>query len=259
MKRITALLLVAVICLSLVACGKSEAVKSAEDAIAAIGEVSINSGDLIASAEKLYNILTDTEKAKVENRLALVEAQETFVEVRAAASYENAKQAYEKLKEVASLCVNGMDSIYGAWYFGIYEADDANYSFFFTAMSFEVPGLSSEELEAAAKELGFSAYSAMASWQVCLWITEKAIEMRGDYDTISANMTDAEKTLQLLTDEYEDYTYYPKLKEYYASIASYVEFYKNPTGSFKQLADTINNYENGIRTLETDVGFLFSK
>lgn len=259
MKKIIAILLVMTVMFSFASCGKSKAVKSAEEAIAAIGEVSINSGDAIASAEKLYNILTDGEKAKVENRLTLVEAQETFAEVRASASYENAKQAYEKLKEVASLCVDGMDSIYGAWYFGIYKADDAYSSLFFSSMSYEVPGLSSKELEAAAKKLGISASSAMKSWQKCLWIAEKAIEMRGDYDTISANMAEAEKTLQLLTDEYEDYTYYPKLKEYYASIASYVEFYKNPTGSFNQLADTVNNYENGIRTLETDVGFLFNK
>ena len=52
---------------------------------------------------------------------------------------------------------------------------------------------------------------------------------------------------------------YPKLKEYYSSIKSYVEFFTSPSGSFKQLADTINTYENGIRTLESDVGFLFSK
>lgn len=57
---------------------KSEAVKSAEDAISAIGEVSVDSGDAIANAEKLYGILTDTEKEKVENRLTLVEAREQF-------------------------------------------------------------------------------------------------------------------------------------------------------------------------------------
>lgn len=56
-------------------------------------------------------------------------------------------------------------------------------------------------------------------------------------------MNEAEKVLQALTEEYNDYTYYPKLKDYYAAVKSYVEFYTSPSGSFKQLSDTINNYE----------------
>ena len=74
MKKAVIFIVSIVLCVSLCACGKSEAVKSAEDAISAIGEVSVDSGDAIANAEKLYGILTDAEKEKVENRLTLVEA-----------------------------------------------------------------------------------------------------------------------------------------------------------------------------------------
>jgi hypothetical protein len=94
---------------------KSEAVISAEEAINAIGEVSIESGDAIARAEKLYSILTDTEKAQVSNRLALVEARELFEEVQGKIVFENAKKAYQKLNHVSELCASGMDDIYGAW------------------------------------------------------------------------------------------------------------------------------------------------
>ena len=79
---------------------------------------------------------------------------------------------------------------------------------------------------------------------------EAAIEMRGDYAQIQERMAQAERILQELTEEYDDYTYYPKLKELYAAVNSYVTFYTSPSGSFNQLADTINNYENNIRTLQ---------
>ena len=59
MKRFVALFLALIMCLSLCACGKSEAVKAAEEAIAAIGEVTADSEGSIANAEKLYNFLTD--------------------------------------------------------------------------------------------------------------------------------------------------------------------------------------------------------
>lgn len=258
MKRAIVVLLVLVMPISLCAC-KSDAVKAAEEAISAIGEVTFDSGDTIAAAEKLFGILTDAEKADVENRLALVDAREAFDSLQGEVVYANAKDAYEKLKEVAELCVTGMDAIYGAWFFGIYNADDASSSSFYSKMSEDVPGFTSYELQSAGDALGVSVYTAKSDWRYCLWIVEAAIEERGDYDTITTNMADAEKVLQSLTEEYDDYTYYPKLKDYYAAIKSYVEFFTSPSGSFKQLADTINSYENGIRTLESDVSFLFNK
>ena len=63
MKKIISFVLIAILCLSFIACGKSEAVKNAEEAIATNGNITINSGDAITHAEKLYNILTDAEKA----------------------------------------------------------------------------------------------------------------------------------------------------------------------------------------------------
>lgn len=258
MKRIVALILAVVMCLSLCACGKTEAVKAAEEAIAAIGDVTVDSGDKIAHAEKLYGILTEAEKAEVANRLVLAEAQEAFEESRGKIVYQNAKEAYEKLKKVSELCISGMDAIYGAWYFGIYDADDASYMFDYQ-LSKETPGFTSDEIEAARNAIGISETTAKSDWKYSLWIIEEAIAARGDYETINANMDEAEKVLQALTEEYDDYTYYPKLKEYYAAIKSYVEFFVSPSGSFNQLADTVSDYENEIRTLESDISFLFNK
>lgn len=51
MKRILSLLLALALCLPLCACGKTEATKAAENAIASIGEVSLDSFDAITQAK----------------------------------------------------------------------------------------------------------------------------------------------------------------------------------------------------------------
>lgn len=119
----------------------------------------------IKNAEKLYGILTDSEKSNVSNRLALVEAREQFDKIYAEAQaaqeekkkqeiYDNAKLAYEKLNDVADLCIDGMDDIYGAWYFGIYKADDTkSYESVFDNMAKETPHFTSSELKKAADAL----------------------------------------------------------------------------------------------------------
>lgn len=257
MKRVIALCLAFSLCFFLFACGKSDAVIAAEEAIAAIGTVTIDSGDAIANAEKLYSILSDSEKQEVENRLILVEAQEAFEQAKNEAIYNNAKHAFELLKEASAICSYGMDAVYGAWYFGIYEAHDTYNSFFYN-LSMNTPGLPSNSIESAANKLGISEREAREDWNNCLNITLEAISQRGDYMMLASYMAEAETTLQTLVDEYSDYTYYPKLKEYFSAVSSYAQFFISPSGSFKQLADTINNYENTIRTLESDVSFLFS-
>ena len=78
MKKLLLLVLVIVMTFSLCACGKSEAVVATEEAIAAIGTVDYDSLSKIETAEKLYSILTDSEKEKVENRIDLVNAREAY-------------------------------------------------------------------------------------------------------------------------------------------------------------------------------------
>ena len=244
-------------CISLCSCGKSKDVKAAEAAITEIGEVTLDSGPAIENAEKLYSILTDGEKSKVNNRMDLVNAREAFDELRNAQIYDNAKAAYDKLNEEAEICSSGMDDIYGAWYFGIYDADDCSTYTLYIEFASNTPHLSSIELEAAATTLGISEYEAKSDWQYCLYIAEAAIIAKGSYVSIDTLLSEAQTIMQALTDTYGDYEYYPKLKEYYSKVSSYAEFFENPSGSFKQLADTINDYENSIRTYQTDIGFLF--
>lgn len=276
MKKALAMLLTLAVCLALCACGKSKPVKEAEAAISAIGEVTVDSGDAIENAEKLYGILTDAEKAKVDNRLTLVDARETYDGLLNEVIYQNAKEAFEKVNQAADKCIAGMDSVYGAWHFAIYEADDFygnDPGTFYYKMALDVPHFSSDDLESAADtyaELLSARFETSIStkklvdmskndFNYCLYVVQTALDAAGYYDFVEQNMADAEKTLQMLTNTYDDYTYYPKLKEHYSSVKSYVDFFISPSGSFNQLADTINSYENSIRTTAADVSFLFTK
>lgn len=259
MKKTITLIITTLLCSALLTgCFKSEAVKSAEAAIFAIGEVTIESREAIIQAEKLYNILTDSEKSDVENRLTLVEARETLNTLLEEAAHAKAKEAFEKLNSISDVCEAGMDDVYGAWYFGIYDSDDTKGSLMFLMMSFETPNLSSTQLQEAATSMGYTGYSLVDNWQKCLWVAEKAIEQSGAYDTVKTGLSEVQTMLQELTSVYGDEKYVPKLQEYYAAVTSYADFFTNTTGSFNQLQTTINDYENSILTIKSSVGFLFS-
>ncbi len=87
MKRVFSLLLVFVICLSLCACGKSEAVINFESSVEQIGMVSIDSEDKISAAEEAYKVLTDKEKESVaEGHAILTEKRDAFEEEKKIAS-----------------------------------------------------------------------------------------------------------------------------------------------------------------------------
>lgn len=75
MRKAVALVLCAVMPLSLCACGKSKAIKSVEKSIASIGEVTLDSEAQITDARKAYDALSKEEKEGVKNYSALKEAE----------------------------------------------------------------------------------------------------------------------------------------------------------------------------------------
>lgn len=81
MKKIIALALVVVLCLSLSACGKSEAVKNVEAMIDALGEITIESIDAIRAAEDAYAVLMPEEQKKVKNYDTLTAARDRYYEL----------------------------------------------------------------------------------------------------------------------------------------------------------------------------------
>lgn len=78
MKRCITMMLVFAMCLSLCACGKSEAVKNVESLIEAIGGVTVDSEAAVVAAEKAYNSLSEEDKSTVENAFVLESARESL-------------------------------------------------------------------------------------------------------------------------------------------------------------------------------------
>ena len=77
MKRIIIFVFSIILCLSLCACNsKNEAVVNVEKLIESIGEVTVNSEEVIRVAEEAYAALSDEDKAAVENYETLVVARD---------------------------------------------------------------------------------------------------------------------------------------------------------------------------------------
>ena len=258
MKKTIALILCAIMLLSLCACGKSEAVSATENAIKEIGEVTVDSGAAIAKAQKLYGILTESEKEKVGNRMALFEAQDAFDALYGDVTYENAKEAYTKLSEAADLCISGMKSIYNAWNQTLSSADMNKFGQFRvdTMALRRASGVEDRWIMAGEDALGIE-HGSWVDWSYAGYIVKAALEAQGVYDTVNTDMSDAGEIIRNLS-ENEDSTYYPKLNDYYSAIYSYVDFFKNPTGNdLEQISDVMSEHEKEISA--ADAGFLFYK
>ena len=171
--------------------------------------------------------------------------------------YEQAQKAYEELNNASELCMEAIDTIYGAWYFAIYEAelgvsDYKNYD------GFEAKtGLTYNEIESAMKSIGLSYDDSfmLTEFSYAVKIAQICLTNKNIYKNIHTHIENAKAYLKEVTDEYSDYTAYPTLKRYYSEITSYLEFIESPSGSFSQLKTTIDNYETNIRTYKNDLSF----
>lgn len=100
MKKFTTLMLALVVAFSLVACGKSEAAKTTDSLIAAIGEVTLSSESKIVAAENAVAVLSEKDKGQLENYVTLIAARSAYDELLAQKQEEEllAKQEEQKAK-----------------------------------------------------------------------------------------------------------------------------------------------------------------
>lgn len=178
-----------------------------------------------------------------------------------------AKDAYKYLVESHEMCVEVMDSIYGAWYFSIYEADDYYMlSSCLRAFCSEANLSQDDTLKAIDMVLESTGITNIddglrcAALQVpsyAVAIVVKVYTNNGVYAQINSNLSNAQTALKTVTNKYSDYTGYPTLKSYYSEVYSYYEFCESPSGSFSQLKTTINTYETNLRNYKNDLSFIF--
>jgi len=78
MKKAVVLIMVLIMLVGLVGCGKSEEAKNVEAMIDAIGEVTKESGPAIIAAEDAYNDLSEEDKESIDNYSVLTDARENY-------------------------------------------------------------------------------------------------------------------------------------------------------------------------------------
>jgi len=265
MKKTALVILLLVCCLVLCSCGKTQAVKEAEIAIGNIGEVTLESEAAIKTAEKLYNFLTDNEKEKVENRKALIDAKEVYEKLLAEQAvkqeeeiYNKAKEAYTQIAAANVLCQQGVRGIYNAWYYSIFNLEDyfGSDERHLSALASKT-GVSVGDLKKAMEKLDWTMIYVTLDSSHVIKTVMTAFEVNGVTDNIDKALSEAQKCLKALDDTYSDTKYYPVLKSYYSSVKAYVDFYKNPSGSMRQMQDTISEYESNIAVEEKKAEVLF--
>ena len=81
MKKYLVVIMAVLMALCLCACGKTEAVKAAEEKIAAIGDVTLDSEKRISAAEKAVEKLSDDELKQLDKAEELKKAREAYEEL----------------------------------------------------------------------------------------------------------------------------------------------------------------------------------
>lgn len=106
MKKALILIMVLIMLLGLVGCGKSDEAKKAEELISSIGEVTPESGAKISEAQSYYDSLSKEQKAEVDNLSVLVDAQNTFNSFEVELTPENIREylnfSFEKINHETS-------------------------------------------------------------------------------------------------------------------------------------------------------------
>lgn len=99
--------------------------------------------------------------------------------------------------------------------------------------------------------LGDNAFSACVEAVTC------AYEVSGKTAEVQELLDEAKGQMKEMSDKYSDYEHYPSLKGYYTAANAFFNFCKNPTGSFEQVKTTINDYRNEARGYISDLDYIF--
>ena len=297
MKKALSLILVLLMCFTLCACGKSEAVVKVEELITAIGEVSLESKGAIESAQEAFNALPEEEKAEVENYYVLVESHDTFAELEKIeeqrlleeaekAINNNAKEAYENIKSAWTIADQVGTGIYNVWHGWVYEKEEMSsggLQFFAdkASLSLEdiVEGFAARNYvnEQFAKTGIYWVEISDADKEFYRDATVKAFEKASRsrqyagmsdvlwgtvYSFMLNGYIDGAQTLlesakQELKELPADYEYYSALKDFYTTTSALVDFCGSPSGSLDQYKVLLNDYRKEARDYMNDLDFVF--
>jgi hypothetical protein len=176
-------------------------------------------------------------------------------------AYKASAEAFTIVDEAYKMTEEFGEDLYEAWRMGIYDDDEVSIDYLAKKLN-----LSKEEISAAIDNLGgegvgdyyFTYYKNKKSlFSACVWVVCKAYELNGDIDKITELLSSAKGLMKDMSQKYSDYEHYPNLKGYYTTTNAFFEFCQNPTGSFEQVKDTINQYRNDARSYRNELAYIF--
>lgn len=250
MKKAISILLILILSISLIGCGKTMC--------------SVEGCENQAIKDKTFE--EDFCSKHLANEKAFVSSK---------AAYDNVGIAYRITEQFGS-------DIYEAWRLGIYE-DDAilgeGVKFLATKLSLSEEDLGNgvayvmndllglewseltEEDRKAYAENATLFFSMMEDnlFSFCVMVVVGSYKTNGKVEEAETALDLAKTQMKELSDKYSDYEHYPNLKEYYTTTSSFFDFCQDPTGSFEQVKDTINDYENNIRDYISDLDYIFEE
>ena len=279
MKRVVIILLAFLVVLLFASCSSS-AVKEVETAIDRIADTPIESkAEAIKSAEEAYNNLSEKQQKSVRNYDMLKKAKIFVVASEAFQLIDNANKDIE---------VYGAD-IYEAWLTGITDTDKVKKEgISYLSKDLEISeedlyiGLAillTENLEDfdwdnSSDDKKEQIYEIVKTPEVfdfvlylspdkndipsiCVNVVVRAYKHNGSTDKIQENMNEAKIKMKEMSEKYSDYEHYSSLKNYYTTANAFFEFCLEPSGSFEQFKDTVNEYKNDARKYRNDLAYIF--
>lgn len=169
---------------------------------------------------------------------------------------EIAQQAYDLIDSVESLCKDGMGIISAAWHFGIWDAPECKTDVVMERLSVQI-GCDVSFIEEnggyTADEL-VNGNGDFASWEFCLMTAENCLSAVGAYTSVNETLDAARDLIRELSDDYANYQY---LKDYYTKVAAYAAYFENVSGSYNDMVEAIDKYENNIQTAKEPLLFDF--
>ena len=185
--------------------------------------------------------------------------------------FNSGKTVYDKLNAINSISATMASSIYDAWYFAIYEYDDYsawNTEKAITDFAVDV-GLKREVVVEAIDQyltgLGYTSITETLRLAV-LGTNSGAIntvliayENTGITKVIDENFATVKSLLKDMSSDYEEITYYSTLKDYYSDSLAYYNFVTSPSGSFSQLATTLNGHTSKLVEHKNDLSFIYEE
>lgn len=192
-------------------------------------------------------------------------------------AFEASKEAYKNIAIAYEITEQFGSDIYEAWRLGIYDddeilnngaehlatelslsADEIRAGAVYSLYQDEWDTLPEDEKESLIDnaDLLFE-YMEDDLFSFCVTAVSNAYIVNGKVKEAQTALDTAKGQMKELSSEYSDYEHYPNLKGYFTTTNSFFDFCQNPTGSFEQVKDTINDYKNEARDYISDLDYIF--